>query len=216
MSSQGDKHVMAEVLHVGAADFLLKPLRRNELRTIWTHVWRRWVRALFAPFALRRQADDWSLTKHEFCLIQVGMQLSNAAQGQAVLPNALVGRVPLSRGSGDSGASGEKADSSGASAPDSLNEHALAADSGPMPVHQRTVRLRRAPPRWLRSQLVVERLVSRRVGSHSCNTHFSSSAVQGRQAGDHSCAFVADQSNLVELDSAPLSPERGFGPWPGP
>ena len=44
MSTHADKTVMAEVLHAGAADFLVKPLRANELRTIWTHVWRRWVR----------------------------------------------------------------------------------------------------------------------------------------------------------------------------
>lgn len=58
MSSQGDKHVMAEVLHVGAADFLLKPLRRNELRTIWTHVWRRWVRPRPGRLRIEGQAED--------------------------------------------------------------------------------------------------------------------------------------------------------------
>lgn len=133
MSSRGDKHVMAKVFHAGAADFLLKPLRRNELRTIWTHVWRRWVRNRPTVARNLRQLVSASLI-FPFCL-QVGMQLSHSTQGQVSFPNALTGRVPMPRASGDSGASAEKADSSGASAPDQapeslLNERGMNGDSG--------------------------------------------------------------------------------------
>ncbi len=43
VSSSEDRHVMATCLHLGAADFLIKPLRANELRNLWARVywWRR-------------------------------------------------------------------------------------------------------------------------------------------------------------------------------
>ncbi len=43
MSSSEDRHVMATCLHLGAADFFIKPLRANELRNLWARVywWRR-------------------------------------------------------------------------------------------------------------------------------------------------------------------------------
>ena len=39
-----DKTTVSTALHSGAADYLVKPLRRNELGTLWAHVWRRLVR----------------------------------------------------------------------------------------------------------------------------------------------------------------------------
>ncbi|XP_057973482.1 two-component response regulator-like APRR5 [Malania oleifera] len=41
MSSQDSVSVVLKCMLKGAADFLIKPVRRNELRNIWQHVWRR-------------------------------------------------------------------------------------------------------------------------------------------------------------------------------
>lgn len=39
MSSQDDRDTIISCLHLGAADYLVKPLRENELRNLWTRVW---------------------------------------------------------------------------------------------------------------------------------------------------------------------------------
>jgi DNA-binding response OmpR family regulator len=39
MSSKDDREVVATCLNRGATDYLVKPLRHNELRHIWTRVW---------------------------------------------------------------------------------------------------------------------------------------------------------------------------------
>ena len=39
MSSFDDRLSVASALHLGAADYLVKPLRSNELMMVWTHVW---------------------------------------------------------------------------------------------------------------------------------------------------------------------------------
>uniref|UniRef100_A0A2P2M218 Uncharacterized protein MANES_01G239500 n=1 Tax=Rhizophora mucronata TaxID=61149 RepID=A0A2P2M218_RHIMU len=41
MSSDDSLSTVLKCMLKGAADFLLKPVRRNELRNIWQHVWRR-------------------------------------------------------------------------------------------------------------------------------------------------------------------------------
>ncbi|KAG9455080.1 hypothetical protein H6P81_007984 [Aristolochia fimbriata] len=41
MSSQDEVSVVFKCLRLGAADYLVKPLRTNELLNLWTHVWRR-------------------------------------------------------------------------------------------------------------------------------------------------------------------------------
>ncbi|MCO5582848.1 hypothetical protein L7F22_036749 [Adiantum nelumboides] len=41
MSSQDEMELVVRCLKLGAVDFLLKPLRRNELLNLWTHTWRR-------------------------------------------------------------------------------------------------------------------------------------------------------------------------------
>ena len=47
VSSVDDRAVMASCLQLGAADFLIKPLRANELRNLWARVyWWRRVRPL--------------------------------------------------------------------------------------------------------------------------------------------------------------------------
>lgn len=39
MSTQDDREIVATCLNRGATDYLVKPLRHNELRHIWTRVW---------------------------------------------------------------------------------------------------------------------------------------------------------------------------------
>ena len=41
MSSHDSVSMVFKCMLKGAADFLIKPLRRNELRNLWQHVWRR-------------------------------------------------------------------------------------------------------------------------------------------------------------------------------
>ncbi|OVA12226.1 Signal transduction response regulator [Macleaya cordata] len=41
MSAQDDVSVVVKCLRRGAADYLVKPLRTNELLNLWTHMWRR-------------------------------------------------------------------------------------------------------------------------------------------------------------------------------
>lgn len=41
MSSQDSIGVVLKCMLKGAVDFLVKPVRKNELRNLWQHVWRR-------------------------------------------------------------------------------------------------------------------------------------------------------------------------------
>jgi len=41
MSSQDSVSTVFKCMLNGAVDFLIKPVRRNELRNLWQHVWRR-------------------------------------------------------------------------------------------------------------------------------------------------------------------------------
>lgn len=41
MSAQDEMSVVVKCLRLGAADYLVKPLRTNELLNLWTHMWRR-------------------------------------------------------------------------------------------------------------------------------------------------------------------------------
>eukprot|EP00884_Botryococcus_braunii_P018845 jgi/Botrbrau1/5644/Bobra.55_1s0032.1 len=40
MSSEADQNTMMEAFQAGAADYLIKPVRRNEIVPLWQHVWR--------------------------------------------------------------------------------------------------------------------------------------------------------------------------------
>lgn len=55
VSSRDDHAVVAKCLSLGAADFLCKPLRHNELRNIWTRVW--WWRRVGAAEMQRGRAQ---------------------------------------------------------------------------------------------------------------------------------------------------------------
>lgn len=41
MSSHDSISMVLKCMLKGAADFLIKPVRKNELRNLWQHVWRR-------------------------------------------------------------------------------------------------------------------------------------------------------------------------------
>ena len=41
MSNRDEVSVVVKCLRLGAAEYLVKPLRTNELLNLWTHVWRR-------------------------------------------------------------------------------------------------------------------------------------------------------------------------------
>ncbi|XP_019461788.1 PREDICTED: two-component response regulator-like PRR95 isoform X2 [Lupinus angustifolius] len=45
MSSQDSVSMVLKCMSKGAADFLIKPVRRNELGNLWQHVWRRHIRS---------------------------------------------------------------------------------------------------------------------------------------------------------------------------
>lgn len=45
MSSEGTVSEVLKCMLKGAADFLIKPVRRNELRNLWQHVWRKYMLA---------------------------------------------------------------------------------------------------------------------------------------------------------------------------
>ena len=41
MSSQDSMTMVLKCMLKGAADYLIKPMRKNELKNLWQHVWRR-------------------------------------------------------------------------------------------------------------------------------------------------------------------------------
>ena len=41
MSSQDSMTMVLKCMLRGAADYLIKPMRKNELKNLWQHVWRR-------------------------------------------------------------------------------------------------------------------------------------------------------------------------------
>ncbi len=53
MSSQDDRDVVMHCLTLGAIDYLVKPLRHNELRHIWTRVW--WWRRVSGSAQTQKQ-----------------------------------------------------------------------------------------------------------------------------------------------------------------
>jgi CheY-like chemotaxis protein len=56
-SDSDDQALVAQCLVLGAADFLCKPLRHNELRNLWTRVW--WWRRVRAGAGARRAGLGW-------------------------------------------------------------------------------------------------------------------------------------------------------------
>lgn len=49
MSTHDSVNIVLKCMLKGAVDFLVKPVRKNELRNLWQHVWRR-HRVCFSDF----------------------------------------------------------------------------------------------------------------------------------------------------------------------
>lgn len=56
MSSRGGQDVVQQAFQAGAADYLLKPIRRNELSTLWRHIWKSHPSRLAAEGSQGRRA----------------------------------------------------------------------------------------------------------------------------------------------------------------
>lgn len=41
MSSEQSQEAICKAFHIGAADYLIKPIRKNEVATLWHHIWRK-------------------------------------------------------------------------------------------------------------------------------------------------------------------------------
>ncbi len=41
MSSEQSQEAICKAFTVGAADYLIKPIRKNEVATLWHHIWRK-------------------------------------------------------------------------------------------------------------------------------------------------------------------------------
>jgi PleD family two-component response regulator len=41
MSTEQSQAAICKAFTVGAADYLIKPIRKNEVATLWHHIWRR-------------------------------------------------------------------------------------------------------------------------------------------------------------------------------
>jgi FixJ family two-component response regulator len=54
MSSNDAVSMVFKCMLKGAADFLVKPIRKNELRNLWQHVWRKQLVCLHTPTILAR------------------------------------------------------------------------------------------------------------------------------------------------------------------
>lgn len=52
MSSHDSISMVLKCMLKGAADFLVKPVRKNELRNLWQHVWRRHAVSLICSIFL--------------------------------------------------------------------------------------------------------------------------------------------------------------------
>lgn len=50
MSSHDSMGIVFKCLSKGAVDFLVKPIRKNELKNLWQHVWRRCHSVSSDPF----------------------------------------------------------------------------------------------------------------------------------------------------------------------
>ena len=56
MSSHDSISVVLKCMLKGAADFLIKPVRKNELRNLWQHVWRRHAVSLICSIFLQENS----------------------------------------------------------------------------------------------------------------------------------------------------------------
>lgn len=69
MSSQDSVSTVYKCMLRGAADYLVKPIRRNELRNLWQHVWRRQAVCLVTLPNLSHSVSVCICTKSFFMFI---------------------------------------------------------------------------------------------------------------------------------------------------
>ncbi|KAF7843817.1 two-component response regulator-like PRR95 isoform X1 [Senna tora] len=73
MSSNDSVNMALKCILKGAADFLIKPVRRNELRNLWQHVWRR--------LEISRQPQNLTFPKKELEVTSENNAASNDSSG---------------------------------------------------------------------------------------------------------------------------------------
>ncbi|KAI7986604.1 Two-component response regulator-like APRR1 [Camellia lanceoleosa] len=82
MSAQDEVSIVVKCLRLGAADYLVKPLRTNELLNLWTHMWR------------RRRMKSWKSANPEMCTSSHQEGEVNAIQRQ-ILSNVYPATAPV-------------------------------------------------------------------------------------------------------------------------
>lgn len=68
VSTTEDRDVMVSCLQLGAADYMIKPLRHNEVRNLWARVY--WWRRVAPPPSFF--SDSQALLLHLYCSCKPG------------------------------------------------------------------------------------------------------------------------------------------------
>lgn len=107
MSSQDDRDTVVKCLHLGAADYLVKPLRHNELRNLWTRVWWRRIvntyRSQDAPFLSQGSLASNpvpELREHGYPSPPPTLSASEETKCDEDEPTSKEGSAPVGEGSG--------------------------------------------------------------------------------------------------------------------
>jgi hypothetical protein len=108
MSSQDDRETVVKCLHLGAADYLVKPLRHNELRNLWTRVWWRRVVHTFNPSESQLQSGPVTnpipeLREHGYPSPPATSSASEETKCDEEEPTSKEGSAPVGEGSGGKG-----------------------------------------------------------------------------------------------------------------
>jgi pseudo-response regulator 5 len=96
MSSRDSRSTVMKCMCKGAADFLIKPVRKNELTNLWQHVWRKHVVCHTSQSFLCISFFDCVLEIYRLCtcacfelcrmlFIQINRPLQNTASAQSNL-----------------------------------------------------------------------------------------------------------------------------------
>ena len=93
MSTQDSVSTVYKCMLRGAADYLVKPIRRNELRNLWQHVWRKQSVSnfFFIFFLLVLKVEATYLSLDLFLLIYQSNFGINDPQGESVAQQQLEG-----------------------------------------------------------------------------------------------------------------------------
>ena len=81
MSSDASESAVREAIAAGVADFLVKPIRRNEVVTLWQHVWR----SMHAPLSAGAGAGHRWLASDSRARSPQGAQLCDCTQDEGRL-----------------------------------------------------------------------------------------------------------------------------------